>query len=365
MITPPESRLPKTDMSASYEPELPIDSILAFGMNPRQEFEEEALAELSSSIAACGVLQPVLVRLGAWRRGRQYYDIVAGERRLRAAQNAGLKTIPAIVRREMLHTDAVFAALAENMHRQDLTALEIAQTYRTLMEMPEPLTQKKIAERMRCSEVAVSHLLRLLDLPPDVQALIKTRQLPYTSARALAYHALKNPKVDVSAAARKICEEHIPSKLLEKDFERAVFGAALEAAPEEDRTAEAAPGEEAVAPVPVLAAVETAPAPEAAKSSSAAPAGRSAAKTGTWTGRTETGRTETGRLAPEARETPCTAPSGIPDLVRELQASVARLPEYPSESQMTACMITLLQMGRQAGYALNAARPPNLLPPTA
>src|SRR5262249_9407050 len=129
--------------------------------NPRQpriEFAEEALAALARSIREVGVLQPIVVRV---RDGG--YELVAGERRLRAARLAGLPTVPAIIR-ESDDTDALREALIENIHREDLSPLELAAAYQELME-ELGTTQEEVAERLGCSRSQVANTIRLLSLP--------------------------------------------------------------------------------------------------------------------------------------------------------------------------------------------------------
>jgi ParB family chromosome partitioning protein len=143
-------------------------------------FDEETLAELTASIQQIGVLQPILVRPAESGSG---YELIAGERRWRAAGRAGLATIPAVVR----HTGdlaAVEQALVENLHRQDLTALEEAAAYQQLIEDFE-LTHEQVADRVGRSRSAVTNTLRLLGLPPGIQHLLADGKLSAGHARAL------------------------------------------------------------------------------------------------------------------------------------------------------------------------------------
>ena len=160
--------------------ELPVADILPNPHQPRLHFDEPALAELASSIAQIGVLQPVLVRP---RPGGEGYELIAGERRWRAAGRAGLATIPAIVRMSD-DLGSVEQALVENLHRQDLTALEEAAAYQQLVEDFE-LTHEQIAERVGKSRSTVTNTLRLLGLPPTVQHLLADGKLSAGHARAL------------------------------------------------------------------------------------------------------------------------------------------------------------------------------------
>ncbi len=159
--------------------DLPIDSIMPNQHQPRVHFDEESMSELAVSIRQIGVLQPVLVR----PVGDSAYELVAGERRWRAARRAGLAVIPAIVR----NTDdlgLVERALVENLHRQDLTPLEEAAAYQQLVEDFE-LTHEQVANRVGKSRSAVTNTLRLMSLPPGIQHLLADGRLSAGHARAL------------------------------------------------------------------------------------------------------------------------------------------------------------------------------------
>ena len=172
-----------TSVEAGDQPrleDLPVASIVPNPHQPRVHFDEESLAELAASVREIGVLQPVLVRPGA-EAGT--YELVAGERRWRAARRAGLAVIPAIVRT----TDdlgSVERALVENLHRQDLTALEEASAYQQLVE-DFSLTHEQVASRVGKSRSAVTNTLRLLSLPPAIQALLADGRLSAGHAKAL------------------------------------------------------------------------------------------------------------------------------------------------------------------------------------
>lgn len=158
--------------------EIPITEVTPNPHQPRVHFDEETLGELAASIAQLGVLQPVLVR-----RVGETYQLIAGERRWRAARRAGLAAIPAVVRT----TDdvrAVEQALVENLHRQDLTPLEEAAAFQQLIE-DFGLTHDDVAQRVGKSRSAISNTLRLLGLPPAVQHLLADGKLTAGHARAL------------------------------------------------------------------------------------------------------------------------------------------------------------------------------------
>ena len=172
-----------TSVEAGDQPrleDLPVASIVPNPHQPRVHFDEESLAELAASIREIGVLQPVLVRPGA---DNGTYELIAGERRWRAARRAGLAVIPAIVRT----TDdlgSVERALVENLHRQDLTALEEASAYQQLVE-DFSLTHEQVASRVGKSRSAVTNTLRLLSLPAAIQALLADGRLSAGHAKAL------------------------------------------------------------------------------------------------------------------------------------------------------------------------------------
>ena len=159
--------------------ELPISEIVANTYQPRNHFDEEALVSLSASIRSVGVLQPILVR----ELGEDSYELIAGERRWRAAKRAGLQTIPAIVRTAE-DEGSLEQALVENLHREDLGALEEAAAYQQLIEEFK-LTQDQVATRVGKSRSAVANTMRLLQLPTSIQRLLGEGQLSAGHARAL------------------------------------------------------------------------------------------------------------------------------------------------------------------------------------
>jgi ParB family chromosome partitioning protein len=159
--------------------DVPVQSIEANPHQPRVHFDESALSELTDSIRAIGVLQPILVRQIADGK----YQLIAGERRWRAATRAGLATVPAVVR----PTDdiaSVEQALVENLHRQDLTPLEEASAYQQLMD-DFAFTHEKIASRVGKSRSAITNALRLLTLPPSIQHLLADGRLAAGHAKAI------------------------------------------------------------------------------------------------------------------------------------------------------------------------------------
>lgn len=158
---------------------LPIESLQRGRYQPRREFDEEPLRELAESIRRQGIIQPLIVRPVTNRQ----YEIVAGERRWRAAQLAGLREVPAIIR-EIEDATALAIALIENIQREDLNPIDEAQALARLME-EFSLTHAQTAEMVGRSRVAVTNLLRLLDLAPEVKELLVIGQLAMGHARAL------------------------------------------------------------------------------------------------------------------------------------------------------------------------------------
>jgi len=159
---------------------LPISAIEVNPDQPRKEFAEAALEELSSSIKIHGLIQPVTVR----RLNSKKYQLISGERRWRASQRAGLKEVPAYIRlandQEMLEM-----ALVENIQREELNAFEIAFNYQRLMDECK-LTHETLSERMGKKRSTISNYLRLLKLPPEIQDGLKNKQISMGHARALA-----------------------------------------------------------------------------------------------------------------------------------------------------------------------------------
>lgn len=160
---------------------LPIEQITANPDQPRRKFEPEALAELSESLKSRGILQPLIVRPHPQDKG--LYQIVAGERRWRAAQMAQLHDLPVIIR-EFTDTEVLEVALIENIQRADLNSIEEAQSYRQLMNRFGH-TQEKLAEALNKSRSHIANSMRLLGLPDSVQEFVKTGQLSAGHARAL------------------------------------------------------------------------------------------------------------------------------------------------------------------------------------
>ncbi len=194
-LIPTQPRQP--DGEATFQ-EIAITSIRANPYQPRTEFDDAALAGLARSIAELGVLQPLLVRHDGDR-----FELIAGERRLRAAQLVGLDRVP-VVLRQADDKDSLEQALVENLHREDLNALEEAAAYRQLHDDFD-LTQADIAERVGRSRSAVANTMRLLGLPQEVQRLLLDGALSAGHARALL--TLDDPADQVAFAGRIVAED--------------------------------------------------------------------------------------------------------------------------------------------------------------
>ena len=175
----PGSATATAEPSTSGAQEIPVADIAPNPHQPRIKFDDDAIRELAASIKASGVLQPVIVR----RDPQGGYQLVAGERRLRAASFAGLERIPALVRdvpdRQMLEF-----ALVENIQRENLNPIEEAKAYAALAESAG-LTHEQISERVGKQRVSVTNSLRLLGLPPEVQDMVSRGTLSAGHARAL------------------------------------------------------------------------------------------------------------------------------------------------------------------------------------
>ena len=183
----------KTEGSSSIN-EIELAKIAVNPNQPRREFDETALQGLADSIAEIGIIQPITLR----KISDDEYQIIAGERRYRASQKAGLKTIPAYIRTAD-DENMMEMALIENIQREDLNAVEIALAYQHLLDQYE-LTQERLSERIGKNRTTIANYLRLLKLPAPIQMALQNKQLDMGHARALI--SLSDPKLQV-----KIFEE--------------------------------------------------------------------------------------------------------------------------------------------------------------
>lgn len=195
--------------------EVDIDLIEPSSAQPRTHFDEARLEELAQSIRVNGIVQPILLR----RRGGRY-QLVAGERRWRAAQRAGLPRIPAVVR-DIPDDKLLELALIENIQRQELNAIEEAHAYKRLVESLG-LTQEMVAQRLGRDRTYITNYLRLLRLPEDLQRLLEEEKLSMGHARALL--GVDNPEIQ-RKIARNVIEQSLSVRETERAVKRVVAGA--------------------------------------------------------------------------------------------------------------------------------------------
>ena len=201
--------------------DLPVDLIQRGKYQPRRDMDQEALKELADSIVAQGVMQPIVVR----RISDQRYEIVAGERRWRAAQMAGLESIPAVIR-EVSDQAAIAMALIENIQREDLNPIEEAASLQRL-QMEFELTQQEVATAVGKSRSTVANLIRLMTLQEDVRRMVEHGDLEMGHARAL----LGLEGADQSAAARTVVGKGLTVRQTESLVRRLVEGGPKPSAP--------------------------------------------------------------------------------------------------------------------------------------
>jgi len=158
--------------------EIPVEAVAPNPRQPRTSFEDEALESLAASIQEVGVLQPIVVR-----KAGTGFELIAGERRLRAAKLAGLATVPAVIR-ESDDTESLREALIENIHREDLNPIELAEAFRELLD-ELGLRQETLAERLGMSRSHIANTIRLLQLPADVQQLVAEGRIQAGHGRTL------------------------------------------------------------------------------------------------------------------------------------------------------------------------------------
>ena len=196
----PAARAPAADDEMAH---LPLDLLQRGRYQPRLDIRAETLAELADSIRAQGVVQPIVVRpIGeADERGVQRYEIIAGERRWRAAQQAGLREIPAVIRR-IPDEAAIAMALIENIQRENLNPLEEARSLERLISEFE-LTHQEAADAVGRSRSTVTNLLRLLELAPEVCERVERREIEMGHAKALGALSTRKQQVEVATLVAK------------------------------------------------------------------------------------------------------------------------------------------------------------------
>lgn len=187
-------------------PELPevqhlrLDAIVPNRYQPRQTFSPQELSELSASLKQSGLLQPVLVR----RKGDGMYELISGERRWRAAREAGIETIQAVIR-NCSDEESILLALVENLQREDLNPMEMARAYQRMMN-EFALTQDIIAQRVGCERSSIANIVRLLQLPVEVQQMIEANQLSAGHAKVIL--GISNPS-DQQRVAQLVLSKHL------------------------------------------------------------------------------------------------------------------------------------------------------------
>ena len=210
---PPEERQ-KTDNDADLK-NIPVDLIQPGKYQPRTDMHEAALQELADSIKAQGVMQPIVLRAISSNR----YEIIAGERRWRATQLAGLHSIPAIIK-DVSDESAIAMSLIENIQRENLNPIEEAMALKRLQDEFD-LTQQEVADAVGKSRATVTNLIRLIGLNPDVRLMLERGDLEMGHARAL----LSLPDVQQSEAARTVAGKGLSVRQTESLVRRLIAGA--------------------------------------------------------------------------------------------------------------------------------------------
>jgi ParB family chromosome partitioning protein len=189
--------------------QIPIEKLKAQAQQPRKDFATDALKELSASIKEQGILQPIVARKNADKQ----FEIIAGERRWRAAQMAGLNRVPVILKATDEQT-AKELALIENIQREDLNPIEEAEAFESLIKQYK-LTQQELADRLGKDRVSIANTLRLLKLHPDLRAYVKTGEISQGQAKVLL-------SIDESALQKKVGMETVRKKLTVRATEKLV-----------------------------------------------------------------------------------------------------------------------------------------------
>ena len=214
--------LPQVDGQGKKE--IPVNDMAPNRNQPRQRFDAEKMEQLAESISKHGVVQPIAVR-----RIDRGYEIVAGERRWRAARMAGLKTVPAIVM-ELDERQAMEIALVENLQREDLNPIEEAEAYKTLME-EFGLTQEEISSAVGKSRPAIANTLRLLSLSAEIQKMLRDNLLSAGHARAIITLGEKEQK----EVAKRVLEGELSVRETEKLVGSLAGGSKAKAVPARDK----------------------------------------------------------------------------------------------------------------------------------
>lgn len=204
--------------------EIAVQDIIPNQHQPRRDFDEEALAELAQSIKQHGIIQPIVVR-----KTLNGYELVAGERRWRASQIAGLKQLPAVVR-SYTDSEMMEIALVENLQRQNLNVIEEALAFRRLIE-EFGLTQEEVAQKIGRSRSMIANIVRLLNLHPEVQEFVSRGTLSMGQARPLL--SLESPEIQL-VVANQIIDEDLSARDVEELVRRAAKGPIKRMEPKEE-----------------------------------------------------------------------------------------------------------------------------------
>lgn len=190
---------------------VPVEDLAPREDQPRKTFSEEALLELSTSIKNHGIIQPILVQPGKGLKNGARFEIIAGERRWRAAQKAELKEVPIIIK-DVSTTDSMEMALVENIQRQDLSPIEEAFAYQHLMEKFQ-YTQQTLSDRLGKDRASIANTLRLLNLPEEIRTMLANRQISFGQAKIILS---VQDNQDRLALAKKTRDEKLTVRELEK-----------------------------------------------------------------------------------------------------------------------------------------------------
>ena len=204
----PEKPAPSSGGVEGEPYQIPLDRILPNRYQPRTDFNAQDISQLTDSIKESGIIQPVLVR----RKGDGFYELIAGERRFRAAKALGFKTIPAVLRNST-DEQAMELALVENLQRKDLNPIEAARAYQRLMTEFR-LTQEMIAQRVGKDRSSIANILRLLNLPRELQDCLESGQLTTGHAKVIA-------GLDSSDLQRALAQEIVARGLSVREAEKA------------------------------------------------------------------------------------------------------------------------------------------------
>lgn len=204
----------RTEGSSSIN-EIELDKIVVNPNQPRRDFDEVALQELADSIKEVGIIQPITLR----KLSEDEYQIIAGERRFRASQKAGLKSVPAYIRTAD-DENMMEMALIENIQREELNAVEIALAYQHLIEQYN-LTQDRLSERVGKNRTTITNYIRLLKLPAQIQLALKKKQIDMGHARALI--TIKDAKIQVQLL-EEIVKKGLSVRKVEEMVKQGEFG---------------------------------------------------------------------------------------------------------------------------------------------